>query len=170
MPERPDFDGIIVDAGGDDLIMLKGDLATPAELRRRMEDLRLQRIERLKKATPVQAEMFRKWAREGEHVYAKRVIGSFSAAGLIDVLGAGSLTVYLSAPSLRDVLKVEADLGADREELEWFRSQSMAGMIQGTFSSRVEKGEPGSAHVCDLTEISREEFEAAQAAGWPDAS
>lgn len=153
-----DYDNVILDAGGDDLIILSGPMANRAEVTRVMAKLRAERRKRLDESSPEHRDMFERWANRREHVYGRRVVA---------IPGEGDLTIYLSAPSLADALAHEAELGSDRFDLADFDSQCRAGMIHGRFSSRIDS-EIGSTHVCDLVEISRDEYEQAKREGWPD--
>lgn len=159
MSETPEpYDAIFLDAGGDDLIVLRGPLANPQEVAKVMEDLRMQRSRRLKSASPAVQDAFVRWQHGREPLYFRR---SVNANG-------DDLTIYVSAPALREALTAEINLGASPDEIGSFTNMSLAGMIYGSYYSQIEPdGEPGSCHICDLVEITEGEFHTARKAGWP---
>lgn len=153
-----EYDKIIIDAGGDDMIVLSGASATPAEVARRIEQLRLERAHRLNtKGTAADNDLFQRWI-HGQHVYAVRSVR----------LHGEPLNIYVSAPSLQTVLHEEMEAGATLTELDGLSRQAMSGMLYGTFTSVVEPdGEFGSVHVCDLTaELTEGAYLMAQRNGW----
>lgn len=158
--EQPEYDHIILDLGGDDMITLSGSQATPAEVARAVERVRAQRAVHMQDATVWQRDLLQRWMHAQETVYAVR---------MVDVPDHGPLTIYLMAACLSHALDSEVSLGANLDVLDHITIMATAGMIQGLFSSVLEPdGEPGSCHVADLTrEITENEYLSALQAGWP---
>jgi hypothetical protein len=153
---------IIIDAGSDDTVYLRGPLATPQEVAKVIEDLRVQRARRLKAASPEVKAVFDRWAKGSDPMYFLRRVEKGYQGNVMP------FAVYCRAPALKEALNAEIQLGASLDEVGQFTGMSMAGLVYGTYFSQIEPdGEPGSAHICDLEEITEAEFERARKLGWP---
>jgi hypothetical protein len=157
MPDQPEFDSIILDVGGDEIVVLSGDMATPAGVTATVERFRAQRLERLLSAPDDRKELHARWMR-GESLYLRRTV---------NLPGEGELQIFAYCPGLGEHLEREKALGADEEELAEQVRVFESGLIHGVFSSRVEPGEPAQLHVCDFdAELTEGEFLTARMQGW----
>src|SRR5215469_6759675 len=124
-PDGVDYDAIILDVGGDEMITLRGPLATPRQVAAEVEKVRVARAKRLRGASPEHQDAFVRWEHGRDPLYFKRFVK-------LPPLGE-PLMIYVSAPALREALTAEINLGAEPDQIASFTNMSLAGMIYGSY-------------------------------------
>lgn len=146
---------VIVDAGGDDVIVITAgpDANVPKVVADAIADLTRKRTERLRTA-PTASRDLHSWWLAGHQVYAHRKLPT-------------GLDIWWEVPLLDDTIYAELDAGGDSDQVTQLIRWARAGLMFGRgYSTACPDGEAGSVHVADVRPVRRDEFLRARRDGW----
>lgn len=140
---------IILDVGGDEVILLNGKQANEKEVARQLDRIMKQRADRFRTCTDAQKSLHDWWA-SGHIIFGRRYVSELD------------LTIYMAAAPLASLLA-----GEDEDNRPLLIKMAGTGMVFGTFYSAKEpEGEPGSVHIADIEQIKSQDFIKAKRQGW----